>query len=241
EAEARNKQLEAQAASAEAERTRLTGSLAELNATLTSSNRTVEALQDQIRQRDQRLTPLEAENRALEADEQAVRLRLAGLSKQATDLAGIRRRREALINTLVRHYRELSDQYRALAMRFDSAGDRAGPNPGDISRIQAALSQADEDLRQLGTLNHRSPHKRKLEIFRWVGGACLSLPQVNCLSPAFGSLYSRVAKKVAALSSRWRVSVGDVARPNRLTERRQGWRRRLKSGHGEAPQGQAKA
>ncbi len=161
EAEAHNRQLAEQASATEAERTRLATETGELADKLTVSNRTIRVLEGQIKLKDQRLSPLEAENRQLQADEKAARSRLAGLTKLSRDLADIRKRRESLIESLVRHYRELGDLYRTLAMRLDSAGERAGPNPGDQSRIQAALSQADDDLRQLSTLNQRAANLAK--------------------------------------------------------------------------------
>lgn len=154
-AQAQNTQLDAQAASAEAERARLAGATADLADRITVSNRTIQALRSQIEASNQRLAPLEAENQRLQTGEKAARTRLAALTKLSKELAGIRKRREALIESSVRHYRELGDQYRTLAMRLDSMDNRANAGWGDLSRIQAALSDADDDLRQLSALNQR--------------------------------------------------------------------------------------
>lgn len=156
EAEARNRQLETQSAAAQEERTRLSTLIAETTAKLNELNLTVTALEGQIKQKDQRLNPLEAENRSLQGEEMAVRERLAGVSSGARELAEIRRRRESLVESLMRNFRDLGDQYRTLAARLDRTGDTAGFNPGDLSRIQAALSQADEDVRQINALNQKA-------------------------------------------------------------------------------------
>ena len=154
--QARNGQLETQGAAARDELTKLNALVAEMSAKLHELNLTVTALDGQIKQKDQRLNPLEAENRALQAEEQATRQRLDGVSRGARELAEIRRRREALVDSAVRNLRDLGDQYRALAARLDRTGDTASFNPGDLSRIQSAVSQADEDLRQINALSQKA-------------------------------------------------------------------------------------
>ena len=157
EAEARNRQLETQSAAAQEERTRLSTLIAETTAKLNELNLTVTALEGQIKQKDQRLNPLEAENRSLQGEEMAVRERLAGVSSGARELAEIRRRRESLVESLMRNFRDLGDQYRTLAARLDRTGDTAGFNPGDLSRIQAALSAGrTKDVRQINALNQKA-------------------------------------------------------------------------------------
>lgn len=155
-AQAQNTRLDAQAASAEAERARLAGATADLADKVTVSNRTIQALRSQLDASDQRLAPLEAENQRLQAGEKAARTRLAALTKLSRELAGIRKRREALVESSIRHYRELGDQYRTLVMRLDSMDNRASAGSGEVSRIQAVLSDADDDLRQLSALNQRA-------------------------------------------------------------------------------------
>ncbi|MCC7496176.1 MAG: hypothetical protein IT160_01280 [Bryobacterales bacterium] len=151
-----NQQLEAREAASEAERQRLAAATDDSTNKLTVSNRTISALQDQIKANTARLDPLEAENQRLQVTERAARARLAAMTKLSKELADIRKRRQALIESAIRHYRELGDQYRTLIMRLDSAGSSAGTYPGDLSRIQAALSEADDDLRQLSSLNQKS-------------------------------------------------------------------------------------
>jgi len=151
-----NQQLEAREAASETERQRLAAATDDSTNKLTVSNRTISALQDQIKASTARLNPLEAENQRLQVTEPAARERLAAMTKLSRELADIRKRRQALIESAIRHYRELGDQYRTLIMRLDSAGSSAGTYPGDLSRIQAALSEADDDLRQLSSLNQKS-------------------------------------------------------------------------------------
>ncbi|MGC4048579.1 MAG: hypothetical protein QM757_03495 [Paludibaculum sp.] len=58
------------------------------------------------------------------------------------------------MNSLQRRYRELTDQLRALAVRLEhSERDSPVTAAPDISRIQTTVQSAEDDLRQLLSLN----------------------------------------------------------------------------------------
>jgi chromosome segregation ATPase len=69
------------------------------------------------------------------------------------ELEEINRRRETYFTSILRRYKEVTEQYRALATRLESARDNVAPPGPELSRIQAAVASAEEDLRQLATLN----------------------------------------------------------------------------------------
>jgi hypothetical protein len=71
-------------------------------------------------------------------------------------------RREAHLTSIMRRYRDITSQFRAMSGTLDSSRD---PNSSALSaaaltRIQNATSAADEDLRQLSELNAQA---RQLE------------------------------------------------------------------------------
>ena len=67
------------------------------------------------------------------------------------------------LNNILRRYREITEQYHAMAGVLDSRRDReAAPvNNTEISRIQNAISLADEDLKQINALNAQASRLEK--------------------------------------------------------------------------------
>jgi hypothetical protein len=79
--------------------------------------------------------------------------RVVVVSKDVEDL---NRRREASLLTLERRYREVTDLYRNFSLNMQTRENPGqGLQAGDLSRIQTALQQAEEELRQLRSLNTR--------------------------------------------------------------------------------------
>jgi hypothetical protein len=71
------------------------------------------------------------------------------------DLEDLDRRRELVLASVLRRYREVSEQYRALAGTPDARRpiDNTAVRVADFSRINESLNMADEDLRQLRVLS----------------------------------------------------------------------------------------
>ncbi|QOY87360.1 coiled-coil domain-containing protein [Paludibaculum fermentans] len=118
-----------------------------------STRRVVQAMEAELKTKNERLSQLET-NLRHSRDE------LAGLQKKfgtsgdtANSLLEVNRRRETVVNSLQRRYRELTDQLRALAVRLDTQRDSPVTAAPDISRIQTAVQSAEDDLRQLLSLN----------------------------------------------------------------------------------------
>ena len=149
--ELRTHELESTLESTRAELQRLTATEADLKERLDGTNRIVQAMQSELKVRTDRATQLDIENRTLREENR----KLTEKSSQATglmrDIDDINRRRDALLNQIQRRYRDLTDQYRVMAARSDRDGLGAGG--GDLSRLQHAISLAEEDLRQLNALN----------------------------------------------------------------------------------------
>jgi chromosome segregation ATPase len=152
--EARNRELESGIEKLNAESQRLLVSEADLKERLAGTNRIVEAMQAEVKGRAERITQLDIENRTLREENRKLSERSAQTSNLTRDLDDINRRRDALLNQIQRRYRDLTDQYRMLAARSDRDG--IGSGGGDLSRVQHAISLAEEDLRQLNALNSQA-------------------------------------------------------------------------------------
>lgn len=119
------------------------------------------ALQEANRQKDARANQLEASLKALktESDKQGRSLqRVRALSEDLEDVA---RRREVYITNILARYREATDSLRTLSLQMENRTDGGTASRSDISRIQSALTSADEDLRQLRSLSTRSRQLQK--------------------------------------------------------------------------------
>jgi DNA repair exonuclease SbcCD ATPase subunit len=136
-----------------AERQRLAASEADLKERLDSASRVLEAVQAELKAKNDRMAQLEVTANRLHQENRAVSDRLSRLSPLTGELEEINRRREAYLNSILRRYRDLTDQYRALAGRLDSPREGAVPSQAELSRIQNAVTGAEEDLRQLAALN----------------------------------------------------------------------------------------
>ena len=106
--------------------------------------------------------------RDLELANQQVRRQLSeatqgnGRRKQAgVELDEIERRRESYLTNILGRYREATELFRAMSLRLDNPRDASSPLNNDLSRIQQAIQLADEDLRQLRTLNSQAVRLQK--------------------------------------------------------------------------------
>jgi chromosome segregation ATPase len=118
--------------------------------------RVSEALDTELKFKAQRLVQSETSEKLLQ--ERVAKLELAAkrVTVVSKDVEDLQRRREAALVTLERRYREVTDLYRNFSLSLqtrESPGQ--GLQAGDLSRIQTALQQAEEDLRQLRSLNAR--------------------------------------------------------------------------------------
>lgn len=128
---------------------------------LQNAQRQLTTVEGNAKSREARLQELEAaqsrqQRQAAEASQRAQRL-----TELAGELEEIARRREAYLNTIIGRYREATDLFRALSLRLDNPRDAGSPLNNDLSRIQAAIQHADEDLRQLRALNAQSAKLQK--------------------------------------------------------------------------------
>jgi DNA repair exonuclease SbcCD ATPase subunit len=145
-----------------ADNRRLSASEADLGDNLASANRLVAALQNELKARNDRVIRLEVANRDLREQIAAEAGKQSQLGQLSDEWQELQRRRETLLSAILRRYREVTDRYRALTGVLENRGQEGPALPGaDLSRIQNAISMAEDDLRQLNTLNAQAVRLEK--------------------------------------------------------------------------------
>jgi chromosome segregation ATPase len=122
----------------------------------------------------QRVAALEADNARLRSGSNDDTARAAAMAHVVANLQDLDRRREVYLTSLVRRYRDITSQFRAMSGMLDSSRDQSSSalSSAELTRIQNAISSADDDLRQLTDLNGRIYQlEKKLE--------ALSKPQAS--------------------------------------------------------------
>jgi len=103
----------------------------------------------------ERAASLEADNAKIKSEGGAGSTRAAELRKALATLQDLDRRRDSYLSSIIRRYREITDQFRAMTATLDSShGAESIPFSGiALSRIQNAISLAEDDMRRLNELN----------------------------------------------------------------------------------------
>jgi DNA repair exonuclease SbcCD ATPase subunit len=136
------------------ENKRLAASETDLKAQAASSARVLTAIKDELKGKEQRLGQIETANNALREENRANTSRLNKISGLLHDLEEINRRRETYLTGMLRRYKDVTEQYQAISARLDNP-------PPDMSRIQDSIAMAEEDLRQLASLNAQAARIRQ--------------------------------------------------------------------------------
>jgi len=103
----------------------------------------------------ERAASLDADNTKLKSASGTVSAQAAELRQATAGLQDLDRRRDGYLNSIIRRYREITDQFRAMTGTLDSShGSESASFSGiALSRIQNAISLAEDDLRRLNELN----------------------------------------------------------------------------------------
>lgn len=164
--QARTSDLQAQVESAAADNRSLTAAAEASKKGLADAQQTVETVRAELQANSARITQLENSNARLKEDAAAAKQSTAPAQQIISDLEGIFRRRETHLNNILRRYREITEQYRAMSGVMDSQRDRGvATSAAEISRIQNSIALAEEDLKQLNVLNAQAALlERKLPV-----------------------------------------------------------------------------
>ena len=122
----------------------------------------LESAQAESQASRQRLATLEADNAKLRSDNSAASARGAEFARAIANLQDLDSRRDAYLTSIMRRYRDITSQFRAMSGMLGSSHDTNSSAFSDtaLTRIQNAVSLADDDLRQLSELNAQA---RQLE------------------------------------------------------------------------------
>ncbi|MBI3667778.1 MAG: hypothetical protein HY236_16365 [Acidobacteria bacterium] len=154
--EARIAELEAERQKTAEENKRLAVSQTELADQLAGARRTIETMEKESMAKDERLFQVEFSRKKQQQETATGEQKAAQMAKLAAELQEIHRRREVYLRSILSRYREVTEQYRSLSAVLETrATHEGGPTPGtgQLSRIQNAIALAEEDLRQLESLN----------------------------------------------------------------------------------------
>jgi chromosome segregation ATPase len=133
------------------ENKRLAASEADLKEKVAVNSRVIEAVQTELKGKQNRVAELDAANRRLSDENRTRADKLAELPRALQELEQINRRREGYLTGILRRYRDITDQYRAVSARLDR--DNSASGISELGGIQNTISMAEEDLRQLAALN----------------------------------------------------------------------------------------
>jgi chromosome segregation ATPase len=161
--EAHIAELQSQIETATTENRRLSAAGEELKRNLAEANQTIDNVRAELKTGADRITQLENAAAKISQDAAAGKQSAAQVKQTVSDLEGIFRRREMYLNNVLRRYKEVTEQYRALSGVLDGRRDRdAVPVSGtEISRIQNTIAQAEEDLKQINALNVQASRLEK--------------------------------------------------------------------------------
>jgi len=106
----------------------------------------------------QRVAAMEADNAKLKTDTTAVTTHDTDVARIMASLQDLDRRREGYLTSILRRYRDITSEFRAMSSMLDTSHDpSSGACSGAaLSRIQNAVTSAEDDMRQVKELNVRS-------------------------------------------------------------------------------------
>jgi chromosome segregation ATPase len=153
--EARIAELESQLEKVTADSKQTAATEEALNQNLAEATRTVESLQKETKNQSRRLAEMETANQRLREQTSQSTGAASQLVQLSAELQDINRRRDNYVSSILRRYKDITDQYRALSVALDGRRDRQAAPLGEaeLARIQNSIAMTEEDLRQINALN----------------------------------------------------------------------------------------
>ena len=155
-------EAEAQVGSLRVDNKRLAASEADLKENLSAANQAVDALQKELKSSRDRVTQVEIAYQKIRDQSGADTQKVAQLQQLAGELQDIQQRRESYLNSILRRYKQITEQYRSLAGVLQTQRpDGPAPGSADLARIQDSIAMAEEDMRQLNNLDAQAMRIQK--------------------------------------------------------------------------------
>jgi hypothetical protein len=152
--ESRADEAEVQLQNLRLENKRLAGSEADLQENLAAANQAVDTLQKELKGSRDRATQVEIAYQKQRDQSGGDAQKVAQLQQLAAELQGIHQRREVYLNSILRRYKQITEQYRSMSGVLQAQRtDAPATGSADLARIQDSIAMAEEDLRQLNNLN----------------------------------------------------------------------------------------
>lgn len=152
--QARLDEAEARIQNLSVDNKRLSSSEADLTQNLAAANQAVDVLQKELKSRNDRVTQVEIAYQRLRDQSGGDAQKIAQLQQLAAELQEIHQRREVYLNSILRRYKQITEQYRSMSGVLQAQRtDAPAAGSVDLARIQDSISMAEEDLRQLNSLN----------------------------------------------------------------------------------------
>jgi len=152
--ESRVDEAEAQIQNLRLDNKRLAGSEADLTQNLAAANATLDALQKELKSSRDGATQVQIAYQKLREQSGGDAQKIAQLQELANELQDLHQRREAYLNSILRRYKQITEQYRSMAGVLQAQRtDAPAAGSADLARIQDSIAMAEEDLRQLNNLN----------------------------------------------------------------------------------------
>jgi chromosome segregation ATPase len=152
--ESRADEAEAQMQNLRLDNKRLAGSEADLKENLAAANQAVDSLQKELKSSRDRVTQVEIAYQNMRDQSGGDAQKIAQLQQLSTELQDIHQRREVYLNSILRRYKQITEQYRSVAGVLQAQRtDAPAAGSADLARIQDSIAMAEEDLRQLNNLN----------------------------------------------------------------------------------------
>ena len=130
----------------------------------TTQDGLIAALQEQVKSKEKTLASLEAAYQRYKDSNQESSRQLDVVSKTMADLEDLNRRRLRVIEQASRRMRELSDNLRTMAVRLDTDARGQSGMGAEITRMQSAATNLDDQVAQINNLNAQAAGlERRLE------------------------------------------------------------------------------
>ena len=154
--EARIAELESQIEKVTAESKQSAAAEEALKQNLAEATRTVESLQKETKNQSRQLTELEGANKRLREQTTQSAGTTTQLAQLSSELQDVNRRRDNYVGSILRRYKDITDQYRSLSAALDARREHQSAAPlgeAELARIQNTIAMTEEDLRQINALN----------------------------------------------------------------------------------------
>jgi DNA repair exonuclease SbcCD ATPase subunit len=154
--------LESRIETSTADNHRLSTQLEEGARNLADFSQTIETLRAQLKVNGGHVAELETASSRLKEEAAAGKRSAVETQQTVADLESVFHRREMYLNDILRRYKEITEQYRALSGVRDSRDRQAGAvSSGEVSRIQNSIALAEEDLKQIYALSAQAQRLQK--------------------------------------------------------------------------------